>query len=144
MVRAESISGSLIGNVRAYVQGDLKSPQDFEHVHSKDVEIGFANYDQDGVDDPHFHPIATEAQVVISGFVELLNIDTGKQIDLAPGDFYVVEPGVKHVQRATSGTRVLIVKWPSLNDKTLIEPDAATQLWIAESAKREATPDEGF
>lgn len=135
-IKASDYAHSLEGNVRAYLTGDLKVAQEFGHVATEQVEIGIANYDSDGVDTPHFHPTVTEAQIVVSGFVHLLDITNQVQIELGPGDFYLIEPGVAHVQKAVAGTRVVIVKWPSLNDKTVVQPDRFVSEWLAQPVKR--------
>lgn len=140
IVRAREIDGVVGDDVRAYVVGHLARHQGFQHVDSHDVEIGVAGYPEAGVDTPHLHPTVTEAQLVLAGRVELRLLADGAEHVLHPGDFYLVEPGTAHVQKASRGTRVAIVKWPSLDDKTIVEPDDETRAWMDEPVAGEEPP----
>lgn len=46
------------------------------------------------------------------------------------GDFYVIDPGVAHVQKSAAGTRILFVKHPAGDDKTPVAADAELSAWL--------------
>jgi len=126
----ESISDSLRGNTRQYLIGNLKLPQELEHIHDSDLEIGITNYEQATSEEPHMHRQAKEYQYMISGRTEYLNIKTGEVSSFLAGDFFFIETGVAYAQRSDAGTTILFIKYPGGNDKVNIETIDLVREWM--------------
>lgn len=83
---------------------------------TNDVEVAVKTYKKGDSEVEHYHKIATEITVVISGTVEMF-----KQIWQA-GDIVVVEPGDATAFRALEDSVNVVVKIPGANnDKYLVE-----------------------
>ena len=83
---------------------------------TEDVEVGIKEYQAGDSEEWHYHKIATEITVILSGAVEM----GGRQF--RSGDIIVVEPGEGTDFRALENTRTVVVKLPGApNDKYLQE-----------------------
>jgi quercetin dioxygenase-like cupin family protein len=131
VVRSADIEASLAGTTKQYLAGVLGRPQELDHLPYGDVEVGLASYEENCADQPHMHAEQREYQYVLSGRVLLRDLDTGTTHELSAGDFYVVDPGVRHAQKQAAGTRILFFKHPAGNDKVVIDPDAELAGWLA-------------
>ena len=74
------------------------------------VEVAVKKYETGAHDRAHFHKIATEVTVLISGTAEL----NGKRY--GPGDIMVIEPGEVTDFRTLEATVTVVVKIPGAND----------------------------
>ncbi|MCK4784323.1 MAG: cupin domain-containing protein [Desulfobacteraceae bacterium] len=77
---------------------------------TNDVEVGVKRYNAGDYEDYHYHKVATEITVIISGEVELNNVRYGA------GDIIVIEPGEGTDFRAVTETVNVVVKIPGANN----------------------------
>ncbi len=82
---------------------------------TNDVEVAVKEYDAGDFEQPHYHKIATEITVIVSGKVKMFD-----KIWIT-GDIVVVEPGDITGFEAIEKTSTTVVKIPgALNDKYLV------------------------
>jgi len=78
---------------------------------TNDVEVAIKTYKKGDYEAEHYHKIATEYSVVISGRVKMNSIEYG------PGDIIVMEPGEStDFEALEEGTTNVVVKIPGAND----------------------------
>lgn len=77
---------------------------------TNDVEVGLKRYRQGDREDAHFHKIATEFTVVVSGRVRMNGVDYG------PDSIVVIEPGDVTDFLALEDSATLVVKIPGANN----------------------------
>ena len=84
---------------------------------TQDVEVAVKTYHKGDYEGAHFHKIATEYTVIVSGRVRMNGIDYQK------GDIVIMEPGeVTDFESLEDETTNVVVKIPGAqNDKYLIE-----------------------
>ncbi|BDI28882.1 hypothetical protein CCAX7_009330 [Capsulimonas corticalis] len=95
---------------------------DFEPslYHTGDVEVAVKHYQAGDAEEWHYHKVATELTVVVSGEVEM----AGKRF--REGDIVVIEPGEGTAFRAITDAVNVVVKLPGAsNDKYLQEDSHA-------------------
>lgn len=93
---------------------------DFEPtlVQTNDIEVAVKSYKKGDSEDKHYHKIATEITVVVSGRVKMNNIIYTK------GDIITIEPNEFTDFEALENTVCTVVKYPGAsNDKYLGEPN---------------------
>jgi quercetin dioxygenase-like cupin family protein len=129
-----AIEASLEDSTRQYLTGTLHRPQELEHVEDSDLEMGLSDYAETAADQPHIHSRAREYQYVISGRAFIRELATGRTHELSAGDFYVIHPGTPYAQKSAAGTRILFVKYPAGNDKSVVAVDDETTRWLADLA----------
>jgi quercetin dioxygenase-like cupin family protein len=87
-------------------------------IKTNDVEVAVKSYKKGDAEDKHYHKIATEITVVVSGKVKMNNIVYGK------GDIITIEPNESTDFEAVEDTVCTVVKYPGAsNDKYLGEPN---------------------
>lgn len=87
-------------------------------IPTNDVEVAVKSYDKGDAEDTHYHKIATEITVVVSGSVKMNNIIYNK------GDIVTIEPNEFTDFEALEDTVCTVVKFPGAsNDKYLGEPN---------------------
>jgi quercetin dioxygenase-like cupin family protein len=126
------IENSLNAVTRQYLVGNLKRPQELEHIVDNNVEIGISDYRERTTELPHYHTKAMEYQYVIVGATSYLNLKTGEEETYNEGDFYAIYPNTAYAQKSSPGTRILFVKLPSINDKQLCNTNETIEKWYAE------------
>ncbi len=86
-------------------------------LRTNDVEVAVKSYNKGDYEAKHFHKIATELTVIISGRVRMNGIEYGK------GDIIVMEPNeATDFECLEDGTQNVVVKIPGANnDKYLCE-----------------------
>lgn len=131
VLNRRAIEASLEGSTRQYLTGTLHRPQELEHVEDADLEMGLSDYSENTADQPHIHPRAREYQYVITGRALIRELATGRTHELSAGDFYVIHPGTAYAQKSVAGTRILFVKHPAGNDKSVVTVDDETARWLA-------------
>jgi quercetin dioxygenase-like cupin family protein len=83
---------------------------------TEDVEVAIKEYEAGAYEDWHYHKIATEYTVIVSGAVEMNGVRHGK------GDIIIIPPGEGTDFRALEATVTAVVKIPgATNDKYLKE-----------------------
>ncbi|KAB7665278.1 cupin [Bacillus sp. B1-b2] len=129
-ISKETLDNVLKNNERQYLVGNLKSPQMLPHIHDNNVEVGISHYKDFTADKPHIHKEVTEYQMILQGRSEIKNLLTEEVIKLHEGDFYIVNKETPYAQKSAANTKIIFFKYPSLNDKQVIEIDAATEFWL--------------
>lgn len=83
---------------------------------TNDVEVAVKHYKAGDAEGAHFHKIATEFTVIISGRVEMNGVEYGE------GDIIVMEPGDITDFKALEDAVNVVVKLPGANnDKYVVE-----------------------
>lgn len=84
---------------------------------TNDVEIAVKQYSKGDYESPHFHEIATEITVIVSGSVKM------NDIQYKEGDIIVIAPGeITDFLCLKDGTKNVVVKYPGANnDKYQVE-----------------------
>lgn len=133
IIRKKTLNAALDKNYRQYLTGHLQIPQpDLAFIES-DIEIGISHYRKFTADKPHLHPVCTEHAFVLEGALKIRLLDgSGEEYLINAGDFFVLEPGQAYAAKNIAGTKILFIKSPGLNDKTLVEVDADTKKWLEE------------
>jgi quercetin dioxygenase-like cupin family protein len=91
---------------------------DFEPsvLKSKDFEVAVKSYAKGDIEDKHFHKVATEITVIVSGRVRMVDKEWG------PGSIITLEPGLATDFLAIEDSVTVVVKTPSvLGDKFQID-----------------------
>lgn len=79
------------------------------------VEIAIHDYKKDYIGEAHYHKIATEYNVIISG-----RVFVNTHIELCAGEIFIYRPGEISNVRFAEDTKLLIIKTPSVpGDKYL-------------------------
>lgn len=80
-------------------------------LNTNDVEVAVKRYKKGDYESSHYHKIATEITVVISGRVKMNNIEYG------PDDIIVMEPGeTTDFECLEEHTVTVVVKHPGVNN----------------------------
>lgn len=130
MLSNENIEKSLQGNTRQYLVGQLKLPQELEHIDDQNIEIGITDYNEYFIEQPHWHKVAYEYQYVISGETKYLNLTDNSEHYYKKGDFFRIDPHTTYAQKSVSGTRILFIKTPPGNDKISVKANEGTTKWL--------------
>ena len=130
IIRKEDLDFALSQEYRQYLTGRLGRPQPFLRHIEDDIEVGMSLYESFTADKPHVHPVCTEHGLVLSGTLRIRELETGEETEFHEGDFFVLRPGTPYASKSLGGTRVLFIKHPGQNDKTLVEPDEETIKWM--------------
>ena len=51
--------------------------------------------------------------------------------EFTAGDFFVLRPGIPYAAKNAAGTKVLFIKSPGTDDKTIMEADHETKKWLS-------------
>jgi mannose-6-phosphate isomerase-like protein (cupin superfamily) len=129
-ISAGTISAALEKNFRQYLVGDLKHPQEIEHIYDEEVEVGISHYKNFTADKPHIHTTVSEYQYVLQGSTMVKNLITNEVTSLGAGDFYKISSGTPYAQKSMPDTKILFFKHPGLNDKKLVDIDKTTEDWL--------------
>lgn len=133
----EAIESVLGNNMRQYLVGDLKKPQELEYIFDNKIEVGISLYKEFTSDAPHVHEFVTEYQMILQGYSEIKDLRTGHITTLHKGDFFVVEKGTPYAQKSAADTKIIFFKHPGMNDKQLVDVDEATRKWLEVRIKGE-------
>lgn len=77
---------------------------------TNDVEVAVKEYKKGDYEERHYHKIATEITVIISGHVRMNGIEYSK------GDIIVIEPGEATDFEALEDSVSTVVKYPGANN----------------------------
>ena len=85
-------------------------------LRTNDVEVAVKSYNKGDYEEKHYHKIATEITVIVSGRVKMNGIEYSK------GDIIVMEPNeATDFECLENGTQNVVVKLPGVNnDKYLL------------------------
>ncbi len=132
IIRREDLEFALSKEYRQYLTGHLGRPQPFLNHIDDDTEIGMSYYREFTADTPHVHPICTEHTLILSGAIRMRILDgSGEEYEFREGDFFVLPTNTPYATKNAPGTRVLFIKAPGVNDKTLVTPDEDTLRWLS-------------
>ncbi len=130
IIRKEQIDEANKQYYRHYLTGHLKNPQpELKHI-DDDIEVGISDYERFTADTPHVHPVCTEHAYVLQGELKMRILETGEEVHLTQGDFLVLKPNTPYATKNAPHTRILFIKHPATNDKTIVEPDEDTKQWL--------------
>jgi len=79
-------------------------------VKTNDVEVAVKSYKKGDAEDTHYHKIATEITVIVSGKVKMNNIV------YTQGDIITIEPNESTNFEALENTVCTVVKYPGTSD----------------------------
>lgn len=84
-------------------------------IKSKDIEVGIKFYKKGDIESNHYHKIATEYTVVVSGSVKMLNSIFNQ------GEIVIIEPNICNQFECLEDACLMVLKTPSAaNDKYII------------------------
>ncbi len=129
-ISAQKISQALEMSSRQYLAGNLKKPQEIDHIQDENVEVGISHYQTFTADTPHYHTHVTEYQMVLEGRTKIKDLHTKEITQLEEGDFYIVKAETPYAQKSQADTKIIFFKYPGMNDKVLVEIDAETLEWL--------------
>jgi 8-oxo-dGTP diphosphatase len=136
-LKRAAIEDSLIGTTRQYLVGNLAKPQMLDHIDDRDIEFGISDYTEAASEGAHSHSRAKEYQLILKGMTEYQDLDTGEVHRFVMGDFYVIYPGTKYIQRIKQDTRILFAKFPEGNDKISEQASEVVCRWAEEKLRVE-------
>lgn len=116
---------------RVYLCGCLARPNGVRHVQAGAYEVGMTWHPEYACEVAHVHPQNHDFCYVLDGEVKVLLLDEMSEHHFRKGDFFVIEPGERHVAKCKAGTRVLFSKVPGGNDKVRIPHDGTISAWGA-------------
>ena len=133
-ITKKELENAFLHEYRHYLTGHLQRPQKHLKHFEDDIEIGMSDYPEFTADQPHVHPTATEHGLILKGSVKIRCLQndgsTTEEMKFDEGDFFLIRPGVPHASKNAPGTRVLFIKSPGINDKTVVEVDDDTKDWL--------------
>lgn len=132
IIKNSQIQAALENNHRQYLVGDLKLPQQLEHIRDGEVEMGITAYECFKVETPHFHPVVTEYQTMLSGTAKYVDLAQGKEYLVEAGDVFVIRPDTPYLQKSPKGAVILFFKHPGGNDKTPVPMTEQMERWAAD------------
>lgn len=84
-------------------------------LRTNDVEVAVKSYKKGDYEEKHYHKIATELTVIVSGRVKMNGVEYGK------GDIIVMEPNeATDFECLEDGTQNVVVKIPGANNDKYI------------------------
>jgi mannose-6-phosphate isomerase-like protein (cupin superfamily) len=99
-------------NLNEMVKGWFVGDFDPSVLKTNDVEVAIKKYNEGDHESAHFHKIATEITVVLSGKVKMFDKV------FADGDIIVIQPGEMTAFMALTDVTTVVVKYPGAkNDK---------------------------
>lgn len=128
-INGNDIQAALKKQECVYLCGDLKLPQVLKEIKDDKIEIGYCSYEKYEAKLPHFHPLVTEYQYLLKGECKYLDLTDGVEYNVKEGDFYIIRPNTRYIQKVKPNTEILFVKAPGMNDKTKIELDERIKKW---------------
>lgn len=131
-IRKEELDKALKHEYRQYLAGKLMREQKYLRHIDDDIEIGVSYYEEFTADKPHMHPVATEHGYILQGSMRMRILDgSNNEFQFLAGDFFVLRPGVAYATKNAADTKILFIKSPGINDKTVIELNDEIQEWLS-------------
>lgn len=104
-----------VGNLENMFRGWFVGNFEPSLLKTNDVEVAVKKYKAGDYEEAHYHKIATEITVIVSGEVEM------NGIHYKENDMIVMEPYDKTDFRAVSDAVNVVVKIPGANDDKFVE-----------------------
>jgi quercetin dioxygenase-like cupin family protein len=103
-------------NLDKFIKGWLVGDFEPSLIKSKDIEVGIKFYKKGDIESNHYHKIATEYTVVVSGVVKMMDTI------FRQGDIAIVQPNVCNQFECIENACVVVFKTPSVvGDKYIVE-----------------------
>lgn len=102
-------------NLSRFIKGWFVGNFEPSLIKTNDVEVGVKTYNKDDYEENHFHKIATEITVVISGSVAMNN-----KI-YKSGDIIIIRPYEHTNFKALEPSTCVVVKYPGANNDKYVE-----------------------
>jgi len=107
-----------VANLDDMVKGWFVGDFDPTLIKTQDVEVAVKRYSKGDCEEKHYHKIATEITVVVSGRIKMNNIE------YIEGDIIIIQPNEATDFVALEDSVNTVVKLPGVkDDKYLGEPD---------------------
>ena len=131
-IKNDTLNEALQKEYRQYLAGKLTREQKhLKHI-DDDIEVGVSLYKEFTADKPHKHPVATEHGYVLQGSVKVKLLDgSGREYQFNEGDFFVLRTNIGYATKNAKNTKILFIKSPGINDKTLVDVDTETEKWLS-------------
>ncbi len=126
----EELDKAFVNEQRQYLTGDLKLPQQLKFIKDENVEIGISRYKEYKVEMPHYHTEVAEYHIILEGETKYVNITENKEYIFKKGDFYIIRPNTIYIQKSISGTELMFIKVPGVNDKATYELNNKMEVWL--------------
>ena len=97
-------------NLKNFVKGWFVGNFTPTLISTNDVEVAVKRYKAGDYDSAHYHKIATEITVIVSGKVEM------NGIKYSTDDIIVIEPGDKTDFKCLTDVVTVVVKYPGANN----------------------------
>ena len=102
-------------NIKDFTKGWLVGDFEPTLIKNKDIEIGIKFYKKGDIESNHYHKIATEYTVVISGVVKMMDRIFGE------GEIIIVNPNICNQFECIDDACVVVFKTPSVaGDKYIV------------------------
>jgi quercetin dioxygenase-like cupin family protein len=102
-------------NINNFTKGWLVGDFEPTLIKNKDIEIGIKFYKKGDIESNHYHKIATEYTVVISGVVKMMDRIFGE------GEIIIVNPNICNQFECIDDACVVVFKTPSVaGDKYIV------------------------
>lgn len=99
-------------NLKKFIKGWFVGNFEPTLIKTNDVEVAIKKYDAGAYEASHYHKIATEITVIVSGKVEM------NGVKYKANDIIVIEPGERTDFRCLTAVTTVVVKYPGAsNDK---------------------------
>lgn len=103
-------------NLDKFIKGWLVGDFEPSLIKSKDIEVGIKFYKKGDIESNHYHKIATEYTVVVSGVVKMMDTI------FRQGDIAIVQPNICNQFECIENACVVVFKTPSVvGDKYIVE-----------------------
>jgi len=101
-------------NIRNYFKGWIIGNFEPSILKSNELEIGIKKYKKGDKEEKHYHKIADEYTIVISGKIKM------NQNEVKKGEIYLVKSGTENQFESITNSIILVIKTPSIpGDKYL-------------------------
>jgi predicted GH43/DUF377 family glycosyl hydrolase len=104
-----------LANLKDFIKGWIVGNFNPTIISTNDVEIGLKRYKAGDYEASHFHKIATEITVIVSGEVEM------NGIKYVADDIIIIEPNDKTDFKCITDVVTMVVKYPGANNDKYIE-----------------------
>ena len=96
-------------NLDKFIKGWLVGDFEPSLIKSKDIEVGIKFYKKGDIESNHYHKIATEYSVVVSGVVKMLGVVHTQ------GEIVMIEPNTCNQFECIEDACLVVVKTPICN-----------------------------
>lgn len=102
--------------IENYIKGWLVGDFEPSLIKSKEIEVGIKFYKKGDIESNHYHKIATEYSVVVSGVVKMLGVVHTQ------GEIVIIGPNVCNQFECIEDACLVVFKTPSVtDDKYIVE-----------------------